>query len=63
MDLNNEWIKTAIVFYDSKVCYNPPQKLLLFKKAYRTLKKRINIKSGTIILDLGCGCRQINWPV
>ena len=59
MDLNNEWIKTAIVFYDSKVCYNPPQKLLLFKKAYRTLKKRINIKSGTIILDLGCGCGQI----
>jgi len=59
MDLNNEWIKTAIVFYDQKARQNSPQTLLLFKMAYGTLKKRINIKSGTIILDLGCGCGQI----
>jgi|TARA_B100001964_G_scaffold18830_1_gene19238 ubiquinone/menaquinone biosynthesis C-methylase UbiE len=59
VDLNKEWIKTAIVFYDQKARQNSPQTLLLFKMAYGTLKKRINIKSGSIILDLGCGCGQI----
>ncbi len=62
MDLNKEWIKTAIVFYDQKARQNSPQTLLLFKMAYGTLKKRINIKSGSIILDLGCGCGQITDP-
>jgi len=59
VDLNKEWIKTAIVFYDQRARQNSPQTLLLFKMAYGTLKKRINIKSGSIILDLGCGCGQI----